>query len=410
MTLGVEEEFQLLCPKTLSLIPGFDNLAACWRQAMGVDPEDQLHGACGGSPRNGFDPAIILKSELHQCCCEVVTKPCSSISELDTQIRSNRKRLIEIADHVGIAIGLSGTHPYSHWNDLPITREPKRLESEYLFQEAHRQCLAFALHIHVGIPNRRMGLYVMNDARALLPILYALSCSSPFLEGRRTGLKSSRVLRAFGFPRTGIPDALESLEQLDSQIRMMEEAGLIADAGQLWWDIRLHHTYPTVEFRIADAVPRVRDVMALAALAQVFVADLIDAYQRDIVFDPIERWILCENRWRAARFGTESELIDCFTPSQSLRQNNQGFPRYVDRAGSVKKGTLKLRPVRALVTEICDRLLPVAQRLGSADHLEECLEIATHGSAADRQLAIAGKDNVDLRQVVQHYRQETADI
>jgi carboxylate-amine ligase len=305
-----------------------------------------------------------------------------------------------------MAIGLSGTHPFSLWHDLPITPEPRRLDSEYLFQEAHRQCLAFALHIHVGIPDRPTGLRAMNDARVLIPILYALSCSSPFLEGRRTGLKSSRVLRAFGFTRTGIPDPYENVAQLDTQIASMQNAGLIIDAGQLWWDIRLHHIYPTIEFRVADAVPRVQDVTALAALTQAFVVYLLDAYQRGVDFEPVPRWILCENRWRAARFGTEAELIVTSPLPQKPPLIPGGSPP--GSGGQPHRSeTLKLQSIRSMVPEICDHLMPAAAQLGTTEYLEQCQVIAQTGSAADRQLAIAGVDNPELCQVVRQYCKET---
>jgi carboxylate-amine ligase len=326
---------------------------------------------------------------------------------LESELRSNRQRLAEAAEQAGMAIGLSGTHPFSLWYELPITQEPRRLHSEYLFQEAHRQCLAFALHIHIGIPDRRTGLRAMNDARVLLPILYALSCSSPFLEGRRTGLKSSRLLRAFGFPRTGIPDAFGSLAELEAQIASMRNAGLIVDAGQLWWDIRLHHVYPTIEFRVADAVPRLQDVTALAALAQAFIAYLLDAYQRGIQFETVDRWILCENRWRAARFGIESELMVTPPLPHAQPASQQEFKPGTSGPQLSNSTTVKLQSIQSIVADTCEFLTPVAAQLGTASYLEECKRIVQAGSAADRQLAIAGADNPDLRKVVSQYCQET---
>lgn len=407
LTLGVEEEFQLLCPETAALVPSFDTVAACWRAETAAHDETSSPLSRGADGRWFSTPHAMLKSEIHQSCCEVITRPCATVSELDIEVRSNRHRLAEVARDAGIAIGLSGTHPFSVWFDLPITREPRRLDSEYMFQEMHRQCLAFALHIHVGIPDRSTGLRVMNDARVLIPILYALSCSSPFLEGRRTGFKSSRVLRAFGFPRTGIPDPIETVAELDTRIAAMKNAGLIADAGQLWWDIRLHHTYPTVEFRVADAVPRVQDVTALATLAQAFVAHLLDAYRRGIHFEPVERWILCENRWRAARFGTEAELITTLPLPQGPPPSQQGAsPNTYDRQPA-RSGPLQLQTVPSIVAELCDCLMPFAKQLGATKHLKQCQTIAHIGSAADRQFASGGTSSPDLRKVVEQYCRET---
>jgi carboxylate-amine ligase len=194
--------------------------------------------------------------------------------------------------------------------------------------------------------------------------------------------------------------------ELDAQITMMQDAGLIADAGQVWWDLRLHHTYPTVEFRVADAVPRVEDVTALASLTQAFVAYLLDAYERGVHFSPVQRWILCENRWRAARFGTEAEFIATSPLPQGptlvdqLRRPDEG-PR------SFPPETLKLQSVRSIVAEICDYLTPTAAQLDTTQYLRQCQRIADTGSAADRQLAVAGAGAPDLRQVVRQYCQET---
>ena len=140
LTLGVEEEFQLLCPETLALVPGFDNLVACWGTEDAANRDACVPLARGADERWPSAPQATLKSELHQSCCEVVTRPCASVSDLDGEVRSNRHRLAEVAQTAGMAIGLSGTHPHSLWHDLPIAREPRRLASEYLFQEAHRQC------------------------------------------------------------------------------------------------------------------------------------------------------------------------------------------------------------------------------------------------------------------------------
>jgi carboxylate-amine ligase len=361
LTLGVEEEFQLLCPETLALVPAYDRLVA-------------------RNPQEDFN----IKSEIHQSCCEVVTRPCRTVGVLDEELRSNRRCLIEIAERAGICVALSGTHPFSHWADLEITREKRRLFSEHLFQEAHRQCLAFALHIHIGVPDRGLALRVMNDARRLLPILYALSCSSPFLEERQTGLKSSRLLRAFGFPRTGIPDTFENLDQLDQLVATMQQAGLILDEGQLWWDIRVHHLYPTVEFRVCDAVPLLQDVTALAALTQTFVARLLEDYANGNRIEPLDRFLVSENRWRAARFGTDVQLLD--------------------------HDTLSLVPLAEQLANLCAELEHWARRLHVIEHIERVLEVAAQGSAADRQLAVWKDNKTALKEVVGLYLAETSDF
>lgn len=358
LSLGVEEEFQILCPESLALVPACSRLIAL------------------GSAEN-----FRIKTELHQSCCEVTTSPCETIDQLGEAVRENRLQLAGIAEEAGLAIGLSGTHPFSDWKTLPITEEPRRLFSEYLFQEAHRHCLAFALHIHVCVPNRQLALKVMNDARILLPILYALSCSSPFLEGRKTGLKSSRLLRAFGFPRTGIPDTFEDIDHLDRLVEIMRRAGLIVDSGQLWWDIRVHHSYSTVEFRICDAVPLLEDVKALAALTQAFVAHLMDSYEKNATPEPLDRIFLEENRWRAARFGTEADLLDF--------------------------RTLQLVPLSDLLNSLSDTLTPWIRKFRLHLPFDRMHQIVAQGSSAERQLQRWDGSGDTLKDIVQQYKDET---
>jgi carboxylate-amine ligase len=328
LSLGVEEEFQILCPDTLALAPECDRLIAL------------------GSAR-GFR----IKTEIHQSCCEITTSPCETVAQLQEAIRLNR-------------LQLAG-----------------RLFSEYLFQEAHRHCLAFALHFHICVPDRKLALKVMNDARSLLPILYALSCSSPFLEGRKTGLKSSRLLRAFGFPRTGIPDTFEDIDQMDRLAEIMQHAGLIVDPGQFWWDIRVHHVYPTVEFRICDAVPSLDDVGALASLIQAFVARLLDSYEKNLEPEPLNRIFLEENRWRAARFGAEADLLDY--------------------------RTLQLVPLNDALNSLSDTCMPWIQKFNLYSLFDRLHQIIRKGSSAERQLKRWDGTDDSLKGIVSQYATET---
>jgi carboxylate-amine ligase len=358
LSLGVEEEFQILCPDTLALAPECDRLIAL------------------GSAR-GFR----IKTEIHQSCCEITTSPCETVAQLQEAIRLNRLQLAGIAGEAELTIGLSGAHPFSDWKTIPITQEPRRLFSEYLFQEAHRHCLAFALHFHICVPDRKLALKVMNDARSLLPILYALSCSSPFLEGRKTGLKSSRLLRAFGFPRTGIPDTFEDIDQMDRLAEIMQHAGLIVDPGQFWWDIRVHHVYPTVEFRICDAVPSLDDVGALASLIQAFVARLLDSYEKNLEPEPLNRIFLEENRWRAARFGAEADLLDY--------------------------RTLQLVPLNDALNSLSDTCMPWIQKFNLYSLFDRLHQIIRKGSSAERQLKRWDGTDDSLKGIVSQYATET---
>lgn len=373
LSLGVEEEFQILCPETLALTPGFDKLLETEKTQFSEANRGERH----------LIQSEFIQSELHQSCCEVVTPPCGTVAELSESVRENRFRLQAIAQESGLQVALAGTHPMACWHDLPITNEPRRLQSNYLYQEAHRQCLTFALHIHVGVPNRKIGVRVMNDARAILPVLYGLSCSSPFLEGRTTGLMSSRLLRAFGFPRTGIPETFENVQQLDDLIRTLRRSSLIVDAGQIWWDIRVHHRYPTVEFRICDAVPRWKDVMSIAAFIQAYVAWLLDRYDRNSGPQRLDRTLVCENKWRAARFGTDVELLDY--------------------ASGI------LVPLEQHVDALCEQVRPFSERLGTLGHIDRLSNMVRDGSSAHRQRKAVEEGSGDLSVAIKQYVLETFD-
>ncbi|MGI8889976.1 MAG: carboxylate-amine ligase [Chthoniobacterales bacterium] len=357
-TLGIEEEFQIIDPTTRELRSRSKEIIR--------DGEDTL-----------CDQII---SELHQSMIELGTKICPDIRSARRQLVALRSELARLAAGEGLKIASAGTHPFSKWEDQPITDKKRYRTILRDMQQIARSNIIFGLHVHVGIPDRATGLEIMNEARSFLPHLFALSSNSPFWEGEDTGLKTYRQVIFERFPHTGLPEAFASLAEYDNYIDLLVRTDSIEDATKLWWDIRLHPKFNTIEFRICDAQSRVDDTIALAALMQAIIARLQHLRAEGKSFPIYARRLLQENRWRAARFGLDGKLID-----------------FEKRAA---------RPERELIRELLDFVAPAADELGSSAELKHVEQILREGTGADRQLAV-WKKSQDLKVVVDHLIAET---
>src|SRR5215468_4745877 len=287
-TLGIEEELQIIDPETRELHSHIQQILA--------------------------DGKIILKEqikpELHQSIVEIGTEICSDARDARRQITALRTELAKVAAQHGLVIASAGTHPFSHWMDQLITVNDRYATLINDMQQVARVCLTFGLHVHVGIPDREEAIDIMNQARYFLPHLYALSVNSPFWLGQNTGLKAYRQMIFERFPRTGIPDAFESLSEYEDYLKLLVSTNCIDNAKKIWWDIRLHPFFNTIEFRICDAQSSVDDTIALAALMQAIVVKLHKLRQQNVTFRMYPRRLIDENRWRAGRYGIDGKLID----------------------------------------------------------------------------------------------------
>src|SRR5436309_11553014 len=287
-TLGIEEELQIIDPETRELRSHIQQILA--------------------------DGKIILKEqikpEMHQSIVEIGTKICSDARDARRQITALRTELAKVAAQHGLVIASAGTHPFSHWMDQLITASERYVTVVNDMQQVARVCLTFGLHVHVGIPDREEAIDIMNQARYFLPHLYALSVNSPFWLGQNTGLKAYRQMIFERFPRTGIPDAFESLGEYEDYLKLLVSTNCIDNAKKIWWDIRLHPFFNTIEFRICDAQSRVDDTIALAALMQAIVFKLHKLLRQNVSFRIYRRRLIDENRWRASRYGLDGKLID----------------------------------------------------------------------------------------------------
>jgi carboxylate-amine ligase len=357
-TVGVEEEFQIVDPATWELRSHVSELLASSAPTFG----DQI------------------KPELHQSIVEVGTKICSSVEELAEEIIRIRRDLSDAAERVGLRVAAAGTHPFSNWMDQVLSpgEHYKNIVEE--MGQLARSLLIFGLHVHVAVPDRDSMIALMNEARYFLPHLLALSTSSPFWIGRDTGLKSFRTTVFRRFPRTGIPDHFASWSEYEEYVNLLIKLRSIDNAKKIWWDLRPHPTFGTLEFRICDVPTAPRASIAIAALAQAIIVKLHRLRQRNLGFRRYHRALIEENKWRAARWGIEGKLIDF--------------------------GKREEVPMRDLALELLAFVDDVVDELGSRREVEYVRKILSDGTSAERQLQVY-KATGDLRAVARSLVEET---
>ena len=357
-TIGVEEEFQIIDPQTCELRSHVSELLTASAPALG----DQI------------------KRELHQSIVEVGTKICADISELEREVCRIRRELSHSAESVGLRIAAAGTHPFSNWKDQVISPGERYDNIVEELQQLARSLLIFGLHIHVAVPDKASTIELLNEARYFLPHLLALSTSSPFWQGRDTGLKSYRTTVFRRFPRSGIPDQFDSWSEYEEYLNTLVELHCIDDGKKVWWDLRPHPVFGTLEFRVCDVPTSPRVTIALAALAQALVVKLYRLRRSNLGFRIYSRALVEENKWRAARYGIDGRLID-FGKRQEV-------------------------PMRELALELLAFVDDVVDELGSRKALEYVRTIAEEGTSADKQLEVY-KRTGDLREVVRWLVAET---
>jgi carboxylate-amine ligase len=357
-TLGIEEEFAIVDPQTRELRSHIQEILEGGKVLL----KEQI------------------KPEMHQSVVELGTEICSSITNAREHVVELRSKLASLAGNAGLRIASSGTHPFSHWRDQLITEGERYKEIVKDMQQLARANLIFGLHDHVGIPDRETAIHVMNQARYFLPHIYALSVNSPFWVGQDTGLKGYRLKVFERFPRTGIPDAFESLSEYEDYCKILVKTGCVDNAKKIWWDIRLHPFFDTLEVRVCDAQSRVDDTLAMAALIQAVIAKLYKLLRHNTTFRVYRRRLLDENRWRASRYGIEGRLID------------------FGREAEVE--------TRSLLNELLEFVSTEVDELGSKREMAHIERIMREGTGADRQLAAFQRTN-DLKAVVDQIVAET---
>jgi carboxylate-amine ligase len=324
-----------------------------------------------------------VKPELHQSMVEIGSKVCRAPSDLRAELVRLRGLVMDLAGKNGLVIAAAGTHPFSSWMTQEITPLERYAGVKEDLQDLAQQLLIFGTHIHVGIEDPEFLIDAMNVARYLLPHVLCLSTSSPFWQGRRTGLKSYRSIVFKNFPRTGVPPIMRSASDYSELLGSLVETKCIPNGSKIWWDARPHHAYPTLEFRVCDVCTRVEEAVCIAAILQAIVAKIWKLRRDNLTFRVYPTAMIEENKWRAVRFGLDGKLID-FGKQQEL-------------------------PARELISEMLQWFVDdVVDELGSRREVEYAFEIMRNGTSADRQLAVFDETR-DLKRVVDRVIAETAE-
>ncbi|MDQ6760045.1 MAG: carboxylate-amine ligase [Acidobacteriota bacterium] len=358
-TIGIEEEYQTIDPETRDL-------------RSHIEMEILEKG------KTLLREAI--KPEMHQSVIEVGTGVCKDIKQAKAEIFQLRRDMCGLAKDAGLRLAAAGTHPFADWRKQEIHPDQRYQEIVEDMKMVARANLIFGLHVHVGIEDRETAIHIMNAARYFLPHILALSTNSPFWLGMDTGLKSYRCKVFDKFPRTNIPDYFPSWGEYETFVNLLVKTNCIDNAKKIWWDLRPHPNFTTLEFRICDIPMRAQETVSIAALIQATVAKLYKLHAANTGFRLYRRALIMENKWRALRYGLGGKLID------------------------FGKGTEV--PLRTLIYEYLHMIDDVVDELGSREEIDYIHKMLEMGSGADRQLAVF-KETGDLVKVVDYIIAET---
>jgi len=358
-TLGIEEEYQTVDPETRDL-------------------RSHIHAEIIEKGKLILQERV--KAEMHQSVVEVGTSVCSNIRDAKDELKKLRRDMIRLSRENGLRLASAATHPFADWRMQEVNPDERYKNIVEDLQLVARANLIFGLHVHVGVEDRETAIHLMNHARYFVPHLLALSSNSPFWLGMDTGLKSYRCKVFDKFPRTNMPDYFPSWGEYESYVKLLVKTNCIDNAKKIWWDIRPHPFFNTLEFRVCDIPMRVEETIALAALIQATVAKLYRLYSANTGFRLYRRSLLMENKWRAARYGLDGKLVD--------------FGKQTEV------------PERELIEEYLEFVDDVLDELGSRKEVEYIREIMKMGTGADRQLKVFRKTG-DMKAVVDYIIEET---
>ncbi len=358
-TIGIEEEFQIVDPVTRELRSHVSQMLAEGKMIL------QEH----------------IKPEMHKSVVEVGTGICANIKEARQSVWELRRGICQLAKKSGLCIVGAGTHPFSDWREQEIMDHERYKVIIDEMGDIARANLIFGLHVHIGIDDRETAIALLNQMRYFLPHILALSTSSPFWLGRNTGLKSVRASIFKRFPRTGIPDYFNSWADFENFVNMLIKTGCIDNGKKIWWDIRPHAFFNTLEVRICDLPTRLDETIAIAALIQATVVTLYNLRQRNMSFNIYRPTLIEENKWRASRYGIRGKMIDFGKQEEvDYRDLIYEYIRFVDEA---------------------------VDELDSRHEINYIHQILEHGTSADRQLEVYEKSGHDLKAVVDYLIQDT---
>jgi glutamate---cysteine ligase / carboxylate-amine ligase len=359
-TIGIEEEYQTIDPTTRDL-------------------RSHIHSEIIAKGKLRMEERI--KAEMHQSVVEVGTGVCKNIKEAKAEVRQLRTEMVKLAHENGLLLAAGATHPFADWRSQEIYPDERYHQVVEDMQLVARANLIFGLHVHVGVEDRETTIHLMNSMRYFLPHLLALSANSPFWLGMNTGLKSYRCKVFDKFPRTNIPDTFKSWSEYENFVNLLIRTKCIDNAKKIWWDIRPHPFFNTLEVRVCDIPLRLDETIALAALIQATIVKLYKLHAQNQSFRQYGRALMMENKWRAARYGISGKLID-FGKECEVSE-------------------------RDLILEYLQFVDDVVDELGSREEVAYIHNILKHGTGADRQLRVFQETGGDLKKVVDYMVLET---
>ena len=358
-TLGIEEEYQTVDPESRDL-------------RSHIATEMLAQGKLRLEER--------VKAELHQSVIEVGTRVCRDIKEATEDLFDLRRNMVRLAEEHGLILVAGATHPFADWRMQEIYPDPRYAQVVEDLQLVARSNLIFGLHVHVGIEDKETAIRVMNSLRYFLPHILALSTNSPFWQGMETGYKSYRAKVFENFPRTNLPDTFASYSEFEGYVDLLIKTGCIDNAKKIWWDIRPHPFFDTIEVRICDIPLRAQETIAIAALIQATACKLWKLHSRNVDYRSYSRALLMENKFRAVRYGLDGKMID-FGKQEEV-------------------------PARDLIIEYLAFVDEVLDELGSRDEIGYVRTMLEQGSGADRQLQVY-RETGSLHRVVDYMAMET---
>ena len=358
LNIGVEEEYQLIDPQTKELTSYVTRLL----EEGALVSENEI------------------KPELLQSQIEIGSNVCDTAEELEKDLSRLRLLIKKYANKNELEFLAAGTHPFSHWKNQIVTDESRYHGFMDSTQYVGKRMLIFGMHVHIGIEDKELRIDVMNQMRYFIPHIMALSSSSPFWQGNDTGFKSFRSIIFEDLPRTGVPETFRSFQEYNRYVKTLLKSNSIDDPTKIWWDMRPHSNYPTVEFRMCDCCTSLKDAVSIAALIQALVAKVITLRRSNQQWRNYRGSLIHENKWRSAQKGVKSRLIDF--------------------------GAEKEVPFSDLISEMLEFIDEVVKDLGTENYIKNILNISKNGSSADKQLEVLKKTD-DIMKVVDFLIEET---
>ena len=362
-TIGVEEEYQIIDPNTRELCGKAEQIINYVRDNLKSDGQD------------------VIQPEMYRSQVEIATVVCQSLSQVRQELTRCRKEVVEAAQKTGKAIAAAGTHPFSNWQAQKLTPKPRYQNLESEFKQLIRELIIFGNHVHIGVSDRAIALQIINRVGIWLPLLLALSANSPFWLGQQTDYASYRTEMWTRLPMTGLPQLVKDEQEYQTLIDNLISMGIIQDASNIYWDIRLSNKFPTIEFRVTDVCMTVEEAVTITGLVRALVWTSYQEILNDVPFNPIRPEILQAAQWSAARYGLTDKLIDVENKIQV--------------------------PAKELIERFIDYLRPALEKFGDWETISTSVQrILERGNGAQRQLAVYQK-NQNFNEVVDYIVQQT---